>query len=83
MPTYPFHPESRNTAIASCRIHPGGELQAGLVPCYIDNDARPVPMTRSGGGESVVEYIRGISRAAGLRVRLEWQSDDWVAVLSA
>ena len=35
------------------------------------------------GGEAVVEYIRGISRAAGLSVRLEWQGDDWVAVLPA
>lgn len=83
MPTYPFHPESRNTAIASCRIKPGGEIAPGLVPCHIDGDARPVPLTRSGGGEAVVEYIRGISRAAGLRVRLEWQGEDWVAVLPA
>ncbi|RZJ12246.1 MAG: CapA family protein [Rubrivivax sp.] len=83
MPTYPFHPESRNTAIASCRIKPGGEIAPGLVPCYIDSDARPVPLTRSEAGEAVVEYIRGISRAAGLSVRLEWQGDDWVAVLPA
>lgn len=83
MPTYPFHPESRNTAIASCRIKPGGEIAPGLVPCHIDGDARPVPLTRSGGGEAVVEYIRGISRVAGLRVRLEWQGEDWVAVLPA
>lgn len=83
MPTYPFHPESRNTAIASCRVKPGGEIAPGLVPCYIDGDARPVPLPRSGGGEAVVEYIRGISRAAGLSVRLEWQGDDWVAVLPA
>lgn len=83
MPTYPFHPESRNTAIASCRVKPDGQFEAGLVPCYIDGFARPVPLTRSEGGEAVVEYIRGISRAAGLRVRLEWQGDDWVAVLPA
>ena len=83
MPTYPFHPESRNTAIASCRVDGEGQVLPGLVPCWIDNDARPVPMKRSEQGEAVVEYIRSISARAGLKVRLEWQGDDWVAVLPA
>jgi len=80
MPTYPFHPESRNTAIARCRVNASGLLEAGFIPCYIDSQARPEPLPRERGGEAVVDYIRAISAAAGLKVRLEWQ-DDWVRVL--
>lgn len=79
MPTYPFHPESRNTAIARCTVNGAGEIEAGFIPCYIDTQARPEPLTRERGGESVVDYIRKISAAAGLNVRFEWQ-DDWVRI---
>ncbi|MBI5256018.1 MAG: CapA family protein [Burkholderiales bacterium] len=82
MPTYPFHPESRHTAIARCEVDASGLLAAGFVPCYIDQQARPVPLTRAQGGDKVVDYIREISAAAGLRVGFEWQ-DDWVKVLPA
>lgn len=66
MPSYPFHPESRNTAIASCTFGPQGMVSAGFVPCWIDDDARPVPLTSGDprGGE-VVDYIEKITRAAG------------------
>ena len=86
MPTYPFHPDSRNTAIARCGVNAEGVVQAGLIPCYIDADARPEPLTRGRGGEAVVDYIRTISEAAGLRVRFEWRTSgdsDWVEVLEA
>lgn len=86
MPTYPFHPESRNTAIARCVVNARGVVEAGFIPCYIDADARPEPLTRARGGDAVVDYIRTISQAAGLRVRFEWQTSgecDWVKVLEA
>jgi hypothetical protein len=82
MPTYPFHPESRHTAIARCEIAAGGVLESGFVPCHIDGSARPEPLTRPRGGDRVVDYIRQISAAAGLRITLEWQGD-WVRVLPA
>ncbi|HLS73276.1 MAG TPA: CapA family protein [Actinomycetaceae bacterium] len=72
MPTYPFHPESRNTAIAVLRVGPGGQLDAGLVPCWIDDDARPVPLTDEEQARPVADYIRDITRRAGLDTALTW-----------
>jgi hypothetical protein len=71
MPTYPFHPESRNTAIADCEVADDGSIRPGLVPCWIDDAARPVPVTGDDGA-AVVDYIETIGREAGLTTSLEW-----------
>lgn len=83
MPTYPFHPESRHTLVAHCRVGSDGMFEAGFVPCWIDAQARPVPMTRSGGGEATVDYVRRISQAAKLAARFEWRDEHVVNVLPA
>ncbi|WP_106815416.1 CapA family protein [Microbacterium timonense] len=75
MPHYPFHPESRNTAIAALRIGDHG-IEAALVPCWIDDDARPVPVDRgSARGEQVADYLRRITAEAGFATELEWDDD--------
>lgn len=74
MPAYPFHPESRHTLLASVRLHADGTLEAGLVPCWIDAAARPVPLAPDAAG-TTVEYLQRIGDAAGLKTRLEWQGD--------
>ena len=79
MPAYPFHPESRNTAIAVLR-EVDGQLTAGLVPCWIDDDARPVPLRRSPEADRVLGYIEAISRKAGFTTQFPWGSDDLVTV---
>jgi poly-gamma-glutamate synthesis protein (capsule biosynthesis protein) len=61
MPFYPFHPESRNTIIADCRIE-GGAVDAGFVPCWIDDAGRPVPLERR---EEVTAYVERITAEAG------------------
>jgi poly-gamma-glutamate synthesis protein (capsule biosynthesis protein) len=80
MPYYPFHPESRNTVIASVEVDDGGQVHARLLPCRIDDRGRPVPVTRTCGGEEVVDYVRDISRRAGLHTRFEWTGDDIVTI---
>ncbi|MGH9046221.1 MAG: CapA family protein [Acidimicrobiales bacterium] len=71
MPTYPFHPESRNTAIAECEIAEDGSLVAGLIPCWIDDLARPMPVAGD-KGRAVVDYIETLGREAGLTTSLAW-----------
>jgi Bacterial capsule synthesis protein PGA_cap len=82
MPTYPFHPDSRHTAIARCVLGDDGQLQAGFIPCWIDGQARPVPLGRDARGEAMLDYMRRISEQEKLKVRYEWQGD-WVRVLPA
>ena len=74
MPTYPFHPESRNTIIAECTVADDGTLSAGFIPCWIDDDARPVPVVgaRPGGrGLRLGDRCRG---GAGHRARVAGRS---------
>jgi poly-gamma-glutamate synthesis protein (capsule biosynthesis protein) len=78
MPEYPFHPESRNTAIAVLTIA-DGRVVAGLVPCWIDDEARPVPVGGAERGRDVAAYLRRITSEAGFDTELEWSGDRLVA----
>lgn len=79
MPTYPFHPESRHTVIATVEVESSGVVRAGFVPCRIDQEARPVPVAWDGGGSEVAAYVADISARAGLEVELEPDGDRvWV-----
>jgi poly-gamma-glutamate synthesis protein (capsule biosynthesis protein) len=66
---YPFHPESRHTMIAVLDIDDDGAIRPGLVPCWIDEGARPVPWGGEGDGAAVVDYIRRITAAEGFATR--------------
>jgi len=76
MPYYPFHPQSRNTAIALCRYDRTGLVQAGFLPCWIDDQGRPCPVGRHEGGTEVADYVEGISRQAGLNAQFAWHGDE-------
>ncbi|MFK4835738.1 CapA family protein [Microbacterium sp. ZW T2_14] len=74
MPDYPFHPESRHTTIAELVVE-DGEVGAALLPCWIDDEARPVPVGRSERGEQVAHYLRTITALAGFTTDLAWDGD--------
>lgn len=74
MPTYPFHPESRNTIAADVRIGGDGSIEAGFVPCWIDGDARPVPRGPDDGA-AIMAYVEAITREAGLQTAYRWSGD--------
>jgi poly-gamma-glutamate capsule biosynthesis protein CapA/YwtB (metallophosphatase superfamily) len=73
MPGYPFHPESRNTAIAVLDVDDTG-VHAGVIPCWIDESAAPVPLAE-GDRDSVLAYIQDISQRAGLDTQFTWHGD--------
>lgn len=75
MPQYPFHPESRNTAIALCRFDGDGLVEAGYLPCWIDDTASPVPLAGPESGP-VVDYVDRITAAAGLNGRFVRRGDE-------
>ncbi len=76
MPHYPFHPESRNTVIALCRVDRTGVVEAGFIPCWIDDQGRPCPVSRGEGGQQVADYVARISREAGLGGEFAWHGDE-------
>ncbi|MEO6533845.1 MAG: CapA family protein [Pseudolysinimonas sp.] len=73
---YPFHPESRNTAIALLDVLPDGSLQWGLAPCWIDEGAQPVPHANDEHGSAVVDYIRRITAEEGFDTAFAWEGDE-------
>lgn len=78
MPEYPFHPDSRNTAIAVFEIS-YGRLDLAIIPCWIDDDARPVPVARDERGGAVADYLRMITTEAGFGTELVWDGDRLIA----
>lgn len=75
MPCYPFHPESRNTMIADCRIDAAGQVSAGFRPCWIDEDGAPQVLGQGAQGQAVVDYLAGIGRAAGMDTAFRWDGE--------
>lgn len=73
---YPFHPESRNTAIALLDVAADGGLAWGFAPCWIDEGARPVPHGDDERGRSVAEYIRRITAEEGFDTDFAWEGDE-------
>ena len=65
MPTYPFHPESRNTMVARLELTAAGVVAAAALPVWIDADARPVPVAGSPRGRDIESYVRRITAEAG------------------
>lgn len=80
MPTYPFHPDSRHGMVARCVVHDDGRVEAGYVPCWIDKQARPVPVSGT-DADATVDYVQRITQAAGLKTRYERGADGHVAAL--
>lgn len=72
MLNYAFHPESRNTGIARLTIDDDGRLTAGFIPCWINEQAVPVPLTTEEAGRDVVQYLREITEEAELDTRMHW-----------
>lgn len=75
MPAYPFHPESRNTAIAWLSFDRGGLTGAGFVPCRIDERGAPVPCGGTPDGDQVTGYVQDITHRAGLNGRFATRGD--------
>ena len=75
MPAYPFHPESRNTAVARMEITASGVVAAAALPLWIDDDARPVPVAGTERGRSVTGYIRQITASAGFHTIFDETED--------
>ena len=71
MPTYPFHPESRNTALAWVEFGQCDAMTAAVLPFWIDETGRPVPAPSGERGRSVAQYIRRITAEAGFVTEFE------------
>jgi poly-gamma-glutamate synthesis protein (capsule biosynthesis protein) len=75
MPSYPFHPESRNTVVAQLTLASDGSRRAAFRPCYIDTQGRPVPLIGGPEARRVARYVEAISAREGLPVAMHDAGD--------
>ncbi|MBQ8305325.1 MAG: CapA family protein [Blautia sp.] len=72
VPWYPFAEYSRSTIIAKAEFDREGIVSAGFIPCWIDDGARPTPVSRDGKGADVVAYLQNWESNAGFRLDFTW-----------
>jgi poly-gamma-glutamate synthesis protein (capsule biosynthesis protein) len=75
----PFHPEAIHAFLARIVCHDGGPLEAGFIPVYIEPPGRPVLAERAFRSR-VIDYVRDITREAGLPALSMQDRDDMVLV---
>jgi poly-gamma-glutamate capsule biosynthesis protein CapA/YwtB (metallophosphatase superfamily) len=65
-PTYPFHPEARQTVIARATIEDKKITSVGFIPCYINPSGQPEPLTPDDPRfDEVSDYQQRITKEAG------------------
>jgi poly-gamma-glutamate synthesis protein (capsule biosynthesis protein) len=74
-PTYPFHPEAKNTIIGWCRFSDGGAMEAGFLPCWVHPDGTPEVLGDDQRGRGVAAYVEKITRESGLNANLAWRGN--------
>ena len=81
-PSYPFHPESRQTVIAKATIEDNRVTSVSFVPCLINPQGQPEPL-RAGDRrfDEVAEYQQRITKEAGFTTSFRARADDVLVVL--
>lgn len=83
-PTYPFHPESRQTMIVRARIEDRRLVDVGFTPCYINPAGQPEPLAE---GDlrfmEVTSYVERITRAMGFDTRFVPDGDRVLVITAA
>ena len=79
-PLAPFHPEAVNAFIGRLRVAGEGQVEAGIIPVFVEPPGRPV-LAEGAAARQILDYVEAISRAAGLpALRID---DDGVVALAA
>ncbi len=70
---FPYRREARHTMVARVTVDREGVVSAGFVPCWIDEQARPVAHGDDEQGRETVAYVAAITAEAGLDTPLRRQ----------
>ena len=79
-PTYPFHPEAVYTIAAMCHMEGGKIVKTGFLPAIVGKDGVTRIVKRDNGGEEVLEYMKSITKKAGLNGKYQWENDEIIIV---
>lgn len=73
---------SRNTMIVKGIFNENGLIETRIVPCYIDESARPCPVRRGEKGDDVLNHFKGLCELEELSTHFEWNEDGTELILS-
>jgi poly-gamma-glutamate capsule biosynthesis protein CapA/YwtB (metallophosphatase superfamily) len=75
----PFPSEARNTIIVKAIIEKGEIKKVSYIPCYLNEEAEPVIVSRSDPkAEGVYSYIDNITRYYNLTTKFTWEGGEVV-----
>ncbi len=82
-PTYPFHPEARQTIIVRCEVQDRRISRVSFHPCYINSGSQPEPL-KNGSPlfDKLATYMADMSRKAGFDTRFQTEGDEVVILTS-
>ena len=72
---YPFSEDSRNTLIAKGVFGKDGLVSAGFIPCWINDEGQPEPVTREGKGAEVIAYMKNWIERSAISTELNWNEE--------
>jgi poly-gamma-glutamate synthesis protein (capsule biosynthesis protein) len=72
---FPYARESRHTMVARVAVDADGVCEASFVPCWIDEQARPVAHGDDEQGRATAAYVEAITAEAGLDATFAWDRD--------
>lgn len=75
-PTYPFHPEAKQTIIARCAISDGKIKRVSYLPCFVNKKGQPEILKNDERGQQVFNYMVKITKDASLNARYEWDGNE-------
>lgn len=77
-PNYPMPEASRNAMLAKIEISGGALGRLSFIPCLVDPQGRPIPVTRANGGQDVLDYMEFVTQGASLNASYAWDGDEVV-----
>jgi poly-gamma-glutamate synthesis protein (capsule biosynthesis protein) len=69
---FPYRREARHTLVARVAVDAEGVREASFVPCWIDEEARPVAHGDDEQGRATAAYVAAVTAEAGLDADLAW-----------
>jgi len=72
------YPAKQLTMIAKCVIDDGEISQVGYIPCLVNAQNQPEVLKHDESGRQALNFMREITREAGLNTRYEWKGDEIV-----
>jgi poly-gamma-glutamate synthesis protein (capsule biosynthesis protein) len=70
---FPYVRDARHTMVARVAVDASGVREASFVPCWIDEEARPVAHGDDEQGRATAAYVQAVTEEAGLRAELAWE----------